>query len=141
VTPKYSRRTLATLLPAIAAALRAGDDKHLPSKFYLFSDLPSKTTPASTSHAVLDGETHAGFPIEIHITELDAGQSPHAPHRHVHEEVMFLQAGLLDATVNGETRRLNPGSVFYVDSNDLHGLYNPGPGRAEYIVVALGPKS
>jgi len=54
---------------------------------------------------------------------------------------MMIQAGILDATVNGKTQRLTPGSVFYVNSNDEHGVRNPGPDRAEYFVVALGAKS
>ena len=88
----------------------------------------------------MDGETHTGFPIELHITELTAGKSPHPPHQHIHEEVMMVQSGLLDATVNGKTQRLNAGSIFYVASNDLHGVFNPGPDKAEYFVIALGPK-
>jgi quercetin dioxygenase-like cupin family protein len=137
---KYSRRSFAGVLPAAALALRAQDSsKRLTSKAILFADLPSKIG-ASTSHAVFDGETHTGFPIELHVTELDAGKSPHAPHQHVHEEVMMVQSGLLDATVNGKTQRLNAGSIFYVNSNDLHGVSNPGPDKAEYFVIALGPK-
>jgi mannose-6-phosphate isomerase-like protein (cupin superfamily) len=133
-----TRRSLAALLPALA--LRA-QSKHLDSKAYLFAGLPSKVSPVSNTHAVIDGETHTGYPVEVHITELNPGQSPHAPHRHVHEEIMFIQSGQVDATVNGNTTRLTPGSVFYVNSNDLHGLHNPGPDRAEYFVIALGPKS
>jgi quercetin dioxygenase-like cupin family protein len=132
------------LLPAAAAArgLHAQDSsKRLPSKVFLFADLPTKTGDGTRSHAVLDGENHAGFPVEVHVTELEAGKSPHPPHQHVHEEIMMLQVGLLDATVNGKTQRLTPGSILYVNSGDLHGVANPGPGRAEYFVVALGPKS
>ena len=140
---EISRRNLSMMLPALAATRLAAQDgsKRLLSHAYKFEDLPTKVGETSKSHAVLDGETHSGFPIEVHITELAAGGSPHPPHQHVHEEMMLLQAGTLEATVNGQTYVLKPGSVFYVNSNDVHGLRNPGPDRAEYFVVALGAKS
>ena len=106
-----------------------------------FEDLPVKVNETNRSHAVLDGETHTGFPIEVHVTELPAGQSPHPPHRHVHEEMFLIQSGLLDAMVNGKTQRLTAGSVCYVKSGEEHGIHNPGPEPAEYFVVALGQKS
>jgi len=106
-----------------------------------FEDLPVKVSGSNKNHPVLDGETHTGFPVEVHVTELAPGQSPHPPHRHVHEEMFMLQSGLLDATVNGVTKRLSPGSVCYVNSNEEHGIHNPGPERAEYFVVALGAKN
>jgi quercetin dioxygenase-like cupin family protein len=131
------------LLTALAASRVPAQElsKRLSSNAFKFEDLPSKVNETNTSHAVLDGETHSGFPIEVHVTELPPGQSPHPPHHHVHEEMFLMQAGILDATVNGKTQRLTPGSVCYVNSNDEHGVRNPGPDRAEYFVVALGPKS
>ncbi len=140
---KYSRRNFGMLLPALAASQLPAQEssKRLPSKAYPFESLPTKVNATNKSHAVLDGETHSGFPVEVHVTELPAGESPHPPHQHVHEEMFLMQAGVLDATVNGKTQRLTPGSVCYVNSNDLHGVRNPGPDRAEYFVVALGAKS
>jgi mannose-6-phosphate isomerase-like protein (cupin superfamily) len=140
---KYSRRTFGLLLPAAAAGgLRAQDaSKHLPSKMFPFADLPTKPGNGTRSHAVLDGQTHTGYPVEVHVTELAAGKSPHPPHQHIHEEMFMIQSGQLDATVNGKTQRLTPGSVCYVNSNELHGIVNPGPDPAEYFVVALGPKA
>jgi quercetin dioxygenase-like cupin family protein len=140
---KYSRRAFGMLAPALVASSLPAQDpsKRLPSKAYRFEDLPVKVNPTNRSHAVLDGETHSGFPVEVHVTELPAGQSPHPPHQHIHEEMFMIQAGVLEATVNGKKTRLTPGSVCYINSNDLHGVYNPGPDRAEYFVIALGAKS
>ncbi|HWB86268.1 MAG TPA: cupin domain-containing protein [Bryobacteraceae bacterium] len=133
---KYSRRDLSLLLPALAAATAAAqsNNKKLPSKAYRFEDLPVK----GHSRAVLNGETHSGFPLELHITQLEPGQAPHPPHHHVHEEVLLLQEGTLDATINGKTTRVGPGSVIYLASNDEHGWRNAGDTRAQYFVFALG---
>ena len=86
----------------------------------------------------LNGKNHDGFPVDIHITDLAAGQAPHAAHHHVHEEIVMVQSGMLDVTIEGKLTRVTPGSVVYVNSNEEHGWKNPGPERAQYFVMAIG---
>src|SRR5947209_4390986 len=112
----------------------------LPSKTFKFDDLPVKENGANKGRPGPTGLTHGGFRVEMHLTELGPGMAPHAPHKHVHEEMVMLQTGLLDVTIEGNTTRMTPGSVTYVASNELHGWKNPGPERAQYFVVALGPE-
>ena len=82
----YSRRDLALLLPALAVANAQAqqDSQVLPARAYKYEDLPVKVNKTSRGRAVLKGDTHSGFPIELHMTELDPGQAPHPPHQHVH---------------------------------------------------------
>jgi quercetin dioxygenase-like cupin family protein len=136
----YSRRDLALLLPAVAAASAEAqtDGQVLPARAYKYEDLPVKVNKTSKGRAVLRGDTHSGYPIEMHLTELDPGQAPHAPHRHVHEEIFMLREGAVDMTISGKTTRLGPGSVAYIASNELHGLINSGTEAAHYFVIALG---
>jgi quercetin dioxygenase-like cupin family protein len=133
-----SRRQLALLLPALAAAQEK--PAALPSKAYPFEELPVKENGPNKGRAVLNGLTHSGYRVEMHLTELGSGMAPHAPHKHVHEEMVMLQSGLLDVTVEGKTTRLTPGSVAFVASGELHGWKNPGPERSQYFVIALGPE-
>ena len=135
---KLTRRDLALLAPAIAGAQTAKPT--LSSKVYEFEDLVVKTNGENQGRAVFDGATHAGYPVELHITELGPGMAPHAPHHHVHEEVLMLRSGQLEVTIEGVTTRAAAGSVVYVNSNEQHGWRNPGPGRAQYFVIAVGPK-
>jgi quercetin dioxygenase-like cupin family protein len=137
---KLSRRQIAALLPALAAAQTAPQNGKptLVSKAYRFEDLPVTVNGENKSRNVFDGKNHSGFPVDIHITELGPGQAPHAPHHHVHEEVVMLQTGSLDVTILGKTTRVTAGSVVYVNSNEEHGWKNPGPERARYFVMALG---
>ncbi len=142
---KLSRRDLSALLPALAAAQAAmAQSKEKPtlaSKAYRFEDLPEKVNGQNRSRDVFNGKNHSGFPVDIHITELGPGQMPHAAHHHVHEEIVMLQTGLLDVTIEGKLTRVTPGSVVYVNSNEEHGWKNPGPERAQYFVMAIGRES
>ena len=142
---KLSRRDLSALLPALAAAQSAmaqtKEKPTLASKAYRFEDLPEKVNGQNRSRDVFNGKNHSGFPVDIHITELGPGQMPHAAHHHVHEEIVMLQTGLLDVTIEGKLTRGTPGSVVYVNSNEEHGWKNPGPERAQYFVMAIGRES
>ena len=135
---KHSRRGFGLLLPALAAAQRESLPA-LRSKAFKFEDLPVRANGENEFRPVMRGATHSGFPIEIHETDLAPGGQPHPLHKHLAEEMFLIREGSLDATVNGETTRLTAGSVFYVNSNEMHGLHNPGPDRAKYFVIALGP--
>jgi quercetin dioxygenase-like cupin family protein len=132
---KYSRRDLSLLpLVALAATKTASAATTLPSKTYRFEDLPVK----NKSRAVLDGETHSGFAIDMHMTELGPGEEPHPPHHHAHEEMVMIHEGTLEVTISGHSVNLGPGSTAYVASNEEHGWRNAGATRALYFVLALG---
>jgi len=139
---QISRRDLTMLLPALAASAQAAetDKRMLETKAFPYEDLPVKVNGQNKSRAVFDWQTHTGYPIEVHMTELAPGQMPHAPHKHVHEEVMMLKNGQLDAMYGGQTVRLKAGSVLYMASGVEHGWKNTGTGPAEYFVIALGQK-
>jgi mannose-6-phosphate isomerase-like protein (cupin superfamily) len=139
----HSRRDLAVLVPALLAAHAEGQSKILPSQCYVFDQLPVKTNPKThgESRQVFRGETHKGYPVDLHITKLMPGQMPHAAHHHEHEEMMFVQEGMLEATINGKSTTLGPGGVVYVKSMDEHGLKNTGAVPAKYFVFAIGDLS
>jgi quercetin dioxygenase-like cupin family protein len=136
----YSRRDFSLLLPALVAAAGVATARTpaLPSKTYDFDDLPVRNNGANKSRTVLDGKTHGGFPVEMHITELAPGLAPHPPHHHAHEEMIMIREGTLEVTIAGRSTKLGPGSVAYVASNEEHGWRNVGTTRAQYFVLALG---
>lgn len=139
---KLSRRDLAGAIPALAAARSAKaqrkDEAALASRAYRFEDLAVKVNGENRSRDVFNGKNHSGFPVDLHITELGPGLAPHAPHHHAHEEIVMLQSGMLDVTIEGKVTRVSAGSVVYVNSNEEHGWKNPGPERAQYFVMAIG---
>ncbi len=73
--------------------------------------------------------------LELHVTTLNPGQASHPPHRHPNEELVIIKEGTVEALVQGEWKRLGPGSVIFNASNQLHGLKNVGDGPATYHVI------
>jgi XRE family transcriptional regulator, regulator of sulfur utilization len=73
--------------------------------------------------------------LEIHVTTLPPGQASHAPHKHADEEIVIVKEGTLEAMVEGQTRKLGPGSVIFEASNQMHGLRNAGDTPAIYYVI------
>jgi mannose-6-phosphate isomerase-like protein (cupin superfamily) len=135
-----TRRDLAALIPALLAARASAGTTALLSKAYPFDRLTVNTKGDNQTRAVFDGETHLGYPIELHITNLPAGGAPHPPPHHVHEEMIRVQEGTMEVTISGRTTSLGPGSVAYVASNEVHGWRNVGTTRAQYFVLAIGAK-
>jgi len=43
------------------------------------------------------------------------------PHRHPHTQTAYIESGVFDVTIDGETRRLGAGSSYVVSDNVLHG--------------------
>ncbi len=106
----FSRRDFGFLLPAFAAAgVATGQTPALPSKTYAFDDLPVRSNGANKTRAVLDGNTHKGFPVEMHITELAPGLAPHPPHHHAHEEMIMIREGTLEVTIAGTQHEIGTG--------------------------------
>jgi uncharacterized cupin superfamily protein len=138
---KWSRREFPFLLPALAAAQTAAPNAKLPSKAYRYEDLAARKGTASVSRQYFKGETHSGYPLDLHESELPAGAAPHPPHHHLHEELVFLRDGELEVNIMGALTKVGPGSVVYFASNEEHGFRNVGTTTARYFVLAIGTDS
>ena len=77
--------------------------------------------------------------LEIHISTLNVGQSPHEPHKHVHEELLIVKEGTLETFQSGETRRVGPGGIIFQASNEQHNVKNVGEAPAVYYVIGWTP--
>ena len=140
---KPSRRDLAFLLPAVASSQekkQPAPKPKLASKVYVYEEMAVRQNGPNGQNRqrnVLNGLLHGGFGLECHLTELAPGQAPHGQHKHSHEEMVLLQTGQLDVTIEGKTVRLTPGSVAIVASNEMHGWSNPSKTeRAQYFIMA-----
>jgi XRE family transcriptional regulator, regulator of sulfur utilization len=121
---------------ALPGALAFGDQASaMGSTVFDWSAVPEQPNANGSVRSFCKSPTATLDELEIHATTLDAGKSPHPPHRHPNEELVILWKGTLEAFENGEWKRIEPGSVVFSASNQLHGLRNPGNEPAVYHVV------
>ena len=133
-----SSNTNTTKAAAVSAAIQPG--KNLPTVVAVFEQM--QTTPYGNNlrRMVMEGVNRSGYEFEMHLTELGPGEEPHPPHRHEHEEIVMMQKGTVDVTIEGETTRLTPGSVVYVATNQYHGWRNVGTTPSQYFIIAFKPQ-
>jgi XRE family transcriptional regulator, regulator of sulfur utilization len=104
-----------------------------------WNDLKVEPTKQGEYRTVFDSPTPTFAELEMHITTLNPGESPHAPHRHPEEELLIIKEGTVAAYQNGQTNIVEAGGIIFEASNELHGLRNIGTNRATYYVVKITP--
>ena len=109
------------------------------SSVFAWDNLKVESKPTGERREVFDAPTATLDRFECHITTLNPGEAPHAPHRHPEEEMMILKEGTLDVLQNDKTTRLEAGGIIFCASNELHGLRNVGKDRATYFVFKFYP--
>ncbi|HEX3745313.1 MAG TPA: cupin domain-containing protein [Bryobacteraceae bacterium] len=137
-----SRRELNLLLPALAAAAAQAQPQKAPvptmtSKAYPTGDFPYKGNDTKRSRQFFLAQTHAGFKVEMHETNLGPGIEAHPPHKHIHEEIMVVTEGSLEANMDGVKTTVPAGSVLVFGSNRMHNVRNPGTVMVKYYVIEL----
>jgi len=99
------------------------------------SSIAAKPTAVGSMRSFFTMRTATLEQLEVHETTLNPGKSPHPPHKHPNEEMLVIRQGTIEALVNGEWKRVGPGSVVFNASNKLHGLRNVGTEPAVYTVI------
>ena len=74
--------------------------------------------------------------LECHVTTLNPGVASHPAHKHANEELVIIREGTVEVLVNGELKRVGPGSVVFNASNVMHSLRNVGDTPAVYHVIS-----
>jgi quercetin dioxygenase-like cupin family protein len=134
-----SRRQLCVAFASSAAAPRifalADQAPVMGSTVFDWNALVSRPTEVGSVRSVCKSPTATLDELEIHVTTLEPGKSPHPPHRHPNEELVILREGTVEVFENGEWKKVGPGSVIFSASNQLHGLRNIGNEPATYHVI------
>jgi len=136
-----SKRDLAVGLIAISAtlcavaAVDAAKQPIIGESVYDWNSLTVQKTAVGEVRSVVKGPTATLDELEMHVTTLNPGMASHPPHKHPNEELVILDKGTVEALVNGEWKKLGPGSVIFNASNVLHGLRNVGDTPAQYHVI------
>lgn len=105
------------------------------SAIFDWNAIPATQDDVRTVRQFFQAPTATLDELELHVSTLQAGTTSHAPHRHPNEELVIVKEGTVEAVVNGELKRVGPGSVIFNASNELHGIRNVGTGPATYHVI------
>jgi XRE family transcriptional regulator, regulator of sulfur utilization len=130
--------TLAVLILAVAAASSIATlvaHKRVHKSTVYPWDAGTKPNEWGAVRQVMRAPTPTLDELEIHISTLNPGKSPHAPHQHQHEELLIIKEGTLETFQSGATRRVGPGGIIFQASNELHNVTNVGQSPATYYVI------
>ena len=130
---------LAVLLVSVAAASSlvtlVAQKQVQKSTVYPWSTADTKPNDWGAVRQVMRTPTPTLDELEIHISTLGPGKSPHAPHQHQHEELLIVKEGTLETFQSGATSRVGPGGIIFQASNELHNVTNVGQSPATYYVI------
>ena len=117
----------------------------LASTIFDWEKLAVIPTPKGSRRDVFDGPTATADKAHCHITTLNAGEDSGEPRRHLQEEVIIIKEGVVEASLDGKTQIVGPGSVLFFAVNAVTRLRNAAATPATYIVInyytPLTPKS
>jgi len=126
---------IASFLTFGVVSLAQSDKPKMQSSVFEWSSVEAKPTKTGASRDFFKAPTATLDQLECHVTTINVGEAPHAPHQHPEEELIVVKEGTVEAMQNGTTKRAGPGSIIFEASNQLHGLRNVGQTPATYYVI------
>src|SRR5207249_2546162 len=85
---------------AVVAFAQSAPKPLMHSEVFSWDNLKAETTKTGERRAVFDAPTATLDRFECHVTTLNPGEAPHAPHRHPEEELMLIKEGTLEVLQN-----------------------------------------
>jgi len=137
--------TLGFTLMAQTTEPKSSAATRLPSAIFDWQKMQPVPTTNGVRRTLFDGPTATLDKINCHITTLNPGQTSGPPRLHLQEEVIIVKEGTIEATFDGQSQTVGPGSVIFFASHATTCLRNPGKIPATYTVIyyytPLTPKS
>jgi quercetin dioxygenase-like cupin family protein len=135
-----TRRDVVVALVAVSATLcmivvAAEQKPILQSSAFDWNTISATQTKVGSVRSFFRAPTATLDELELHVTTLNVGEASHPPHQHPNEELVIVKEGTVEALVNGEWKKVGPGSVIFNASNQLHGIRNAGTVPATYHVI------
>lgn len=131
----FNFSTAATKSAPKAGAEAAAAPGKMGSRVIEWAKLEFKPSKVGGRRDVLNSPTTTLENFSVHVTTLNAGEAPHAPHHHPDEEIVIVKEGALDVAQKGATTRAATGSIIFCASNEEHGWRNAGDTPATYYVI------
>lgn len=127
--------TLGAALGVLALAQETAQPKLMGSSIFDWTQITVKKTSVGESRKFFQAPTATLDELECHVTTLNPGEMAHPPHQHPDEELIIVKEGAVESLVNGEMKRVGPGSVIFQASNQMHSIRNVGETPATYHVI------
>jgi quercetin dioxygenase-like cupin family protein len=121
---------------AIFAATQNNPPAVMGSAAFDWNQMVATTNETGSVRSVFRAPTATLDELECHITTLNPGAASHPAHKHANEEVVLIREGTVEVLVNGELKRVGPGSVIFNAANVMHSLRNVGDTPAVYHVIS-----
>ena len=92
------------------------------------------------AYSFFHGYTRNAEAMELHLSVLSAGHSPHPPHAHVEEELLLVLDGVGEILITeddkseGRVEALHPGSFVYYPAYQHHTIRNRAHGPVTYVM-------
>ena len=139
-----TKRDVAVALISLSATVGVGTAAMAPAPIlgptvFDWNKMVPVKTAVGEVRSLTKGPTATVDELEMHVTTLNPGQTSHAPHQHINEELIILREGECETLSDGKWVHVGPGSVIFNASNSLHGLRNVGTIPAVYHVINWSP--
>jgi quercetin dioxygenase-like cupin family protein len=125
--------TLSVTLSVVGLAKT--DTSLMGSSIFDWNSIEVKPTKVGATRKFFQAPTATLDELECHVTTLNPGEAPHPPHKHPDEELIIVKEGTVESLVNGQIKRVGPGSVIFQASNQMHSIRNVGQTPATYHVI------
>jgi len=136
ITKRDSLVAILTMCATLAVVtLGQSQNPLMGSSIFDWNTIEAKPTKVGSTRRFFQAPTATLDELECHVTTLNPGETPHPPHKHPDEEVVIVKEGVVESLVNGQTKRVGPGSVIFQASNQLHSIRNVGQTPAVYHVI------
>ena len=86
---------------------------------------------------LIDSPTLTFLRFDSHITTLSPGQATTPRNRDPGDELFIVKSGAVETTLNGTTRVMGAGSLYYVAPNDERTMRNTGTVPCSYQVIRI----
>lgn len=126
---------VAVALTLLSVSLAHADKPVMGSSVFDWTKIEATPNKTGAVRRFFQAPTATLDELECHVTTLNPGESPHAPHRHPDEEVIIVKEGTVESLVAGQKHRLGPGSIIFQAANQEHAIRNVGPTPATYHVL------
>ena len=126
----------ATFCATVLLAATGRKLENMSSSIFEWEQMTVRETKTGAVRTLFRSPTATLDELECHITTLNPGETSHAPHKHPEEEVIIIKEGTLESFANGITKRIGPGSVIFLASQEMHGIRNVGATPATYHVFS-----